>query len=452
MKNIIIAGFALLILMYLLRGKNEPFVNEAIFNEVEIPDASKDPYYQFIKNMEFPCMCSDGKENLRGQCVPVCPAGQTRFTNDLCYPPCPAGQSRHTNAVCYPPCPLGEFRDPAGVCQCNPQLTYDFTPNADVPGNDLGQCLRNHAGGVWPAWANEGKARCDNNPNCKAYNLIHSGGAWGGDWGSCMKTTSAIPTRGANKIDYYRKIDTVRNSSGVCVAPCPAEKTRDANGICQWNPCPAEQTRDANGICQWNACPADQTRDANGVCQCIQRPSYEVYNRLDVPGFDIGACSLNVPNIEGCKLNCDNNPNCKAYNVIEGKHCCLKTTSAIPTSANNNINYYRKFEGTLVKGSDGVCRVPCPPGKSRDANNICQWPPCPANSTVNETTGQCTCNSGYEVANAFSYYATSDKTSVSRNQRCDLPCAPGVIRDLAGVCGGSATISIPGLNFSFGQR
>ena len=58
MKNIIIAGFALLILIYLLTGKNEPFVNEAIFNEVEIPDASKDPYYQFIKNMDFHCMCS----------------------------------------------------------------------------------------------------------------------------------------------------------------------------------------------------------------------------------------------------------------------------------------------------------------------------------------------------------------------------------------------------------
>ena len=467
MKNIIIAGFALLILMYLITGKNEPFVNEAIFNEVEIPDASKDPYYQFIKNMDFPCMCGEGKEkNLQGQCVPPCPEGQTRFTNNICYPPCPAGQSRHTNAVCYPPCPLGEFRDPAGVCQCNPQLTYDFTPNADVPGNDLGQCLRNHAGGVWPAWANEGKARCDNNPNCKAYNLIHSGGVWDGNWGSCMKTSTAMPTRGANKIDYYRKIDTVRNSSGVCVAPCPAEKTRDANGICQWNPCPAEQTRDAGGVCRWNACPDDQTRDANGVCQCIQRPSYEVYNNSDIGGNDLGQCLKNHAGgvwpawaNEG-KARCDNNPDCKAYNLISSGGAwgrdwgsCMKTTSAIPTSVpvNAKINYYRKFEAPLVKNSSGVCVAQCPPGKIRDANNICQWPPCPANSTVNETTGQCTCNSGYEVATAFGHYATSDKTSVSRNQRCDRPCAGGVIRDLSGVCGGGDTIKIP-LNFNFGQR
>ncbi len=455
MKNIIIAGFALLILMYLLRGKNEPFVNEAIFNEVEIPDASKDPYYQFIKNMEFPCMCSDGKENLRGQCVPVCPAGQTRFTNDLCYPPCPAGQSRHTNAVCYPPCPLGEFRDPAGVCQCNPQLTYDFTPNADVPGFDIGSCSLNVPN-------IEGcKLNCDNNPNCKAYNVIEGKHC-------CLKTTSAIPTSTNNNVNYYRKIDTVRNSSGVCVAPCPAEKTRDANGICQWNPCPAEKTRDANGICQWNACPADQTRDANGVCQCIQRPSYEVYNNADV-GI-VGSDLRQFTNPEGgwpvwaenCRTECNNNPDCKGYNLVhrggtwgDNWGCVLKRLTNIPTPGANKIDYYRKFEGTLVKGSDGVCRVPCPPGKGRDANNICRWPPCPANSTVNETTGECTCNSGYEVANAFSIYSTSDRTSVSRNQRCDLPCAPGVKRDLGGICGGNTTISIPtipGLNFGFGQR
>jgi hypothetical protein len=131
----------------------------------------------------------------------------------------------------------------------------------------------------------------------------------------------------------------------------------------------------------------------------------------------------------------------------------MKTTSAIPTSVpvNAKINYYRKFEAPLVKNSSGVCVAQCPPGKIRDANNICQWPPCPANSTVNETTGQCTCNSGYEVATAFGHYATSDKTSVSRNQRCDRPCAGGVIRDLSGVCGGGDTIKIP-LNFNFGQR
>jgi hypothetical protein len=367
--------------MYLLRGKNEPFVNEAIFNEVEIPDASKDPYYQFIKNIDFPCMCGEGKEmNFNNECVPICPAGQTRFTNNVCYPPCPAGQSRHTNTVCYPPCPLGEFRDPAGVCQCiQQQPLYDLSSNYDGGANVGGTCVENPEGG-WPKWAEDSKIRCNNTPSCKAYNLVHRGGVWGDKWGSCMKTT-ATPTRVplTSKIDYYTKIETVRNSSGVCVSQCPPNKTKDANGICQWNPCPAEQTRDPYGDCQWNACLTGQTRDANGVCQW---------------------------------------PPC-------------------PTGQ--------------IRFTDNICYPPCPTGKTRDANGVCQWPPCPANSTVNETTGQCTCNSGYEVANAFSYYTTSDKTSVSRNQRCDRPCAPGVIRDLAGVCGGSATINT-GLNFNFGGR
>ncbi len=44
--------------------------------------------------------------------------------------------------------------------------------------------------------------------------------------------------------------------------------------------------------------------------------------------------------------------------------------------------------------------------------------------------------------------------SLMKCQLCDLPCAPGVIRDLGGICGGNTTISIPisGLNFGFGQR
>jgi hypothetical protein len=193
-------------------------------------------------------------------------------------------------------------------CQCIQQPYYESYPNHDIGGNDILPCLQNPGGG-WPAWANEAKARCDNNPNCKAYNIIHRYGTWGNNWGSCMKTTTARPTAGANKIDYFKKA-----------------------------------------------------------------------------------------------------------------------------------------EGILSKDSDGVCRPPCPTGQTRDANGVCQWPPCPANSTVNQTTGQCTCNSGFEVALAGYYPGSTGRTSVDRNQRCDRPCAAGVRRDVDGVCGGSADIKVP-LNF-----
>lgn len=85
-----------------------------------------------------------------------------------------------------------------------PVPTYEEYLNKDIGGNDLDQCMINPGGG-WPKWAQDAKTRCDNEPNCKAYNIIHGGGAWGNNWGSCMKTTSAVPTAGSNKIDYYRK-------------------------------------------------------------------------------------------------------------------------------------------------------------------------------------------------------------------------------------------------------
>jgi len=445
MKKIVIVALIIL-LIYLLKGENEPFVDERLFNEVEIPDFSKDPYYQRIKNIDFPCMCGEGKEkNSKGECVDVCPSGQTRFTDDRCYPSCPEGQMRHTNAICYPPCPSDQFRNPNGLCQCvqkQPQ-TYDLTINADIQGNDI-KIIKNPSGLVW---ANGCRLECNNNPDCKAYNVIHRGGVWGDDWGCALKRTSAIPTPGYTKIDYYRKIETVKNSNGVCVVECPGDKTRDANGTCQWNACPSEQTRDGAGNCQWNPCPSDQTRDSNGVCQCIQQPVYQKYINKDVPGNDI-RCIDKPSNFEGCKLECNKDPNCKGYNLIykdgawgAGWGCCLKNTTSIPTANANKIDYFKRLEGTITKDRNGLCNVPCEPEKTRDVNGICQWDPCPADKTRDGAgncqwnpcpipdnrrlnSGECLCPEGYGRA--------MGKTS--NTDPCFKSCGFGAVLNEDGVC------------------
>lgn len=420
MKFIVVI-IAIIILLFIFRDPSESFeVNQAIFNQVEIPtdrELQKDPYYQSIKNTDFPCACGEGREkNSRNECAPLCPTGQIRFTDDKCYPPCPTGQTRHTNTVCYPPCPVGEFRNPSGVCQCNiQQPLYDLSINHDIGGFDLGGgCLRNPGGG-WPKWGQDAKARCDNNPDCKAYNLIHGGGAWGDAWGSCMKTKSDIPSRVPlnAKIDYYRKIETVKNNNGVCATECPTGKT-NVNGICQWNPCPAEKSRDAYGDCQFDPCPTGQSRDGNGVCQCIQQPYYERYPKLDVPNNDI-SCSWNVPNLEGCKLNCNNNPECKAYNIIDGKHCCLKKTSSTPTASANNIDYFKRVDAPLSKDPDGICRPPCPSEQKRDSNGVCQ---CPVNKTK-DANGVCQC---------------AINTTKAGNGECYPTCTANAIMGYNGEC------------------
>ncbi len=84
-----------------------------------------------------------------------------------------------------------------------PPPTYDEYLNKDIPGNDL-RCINNPSA-PWPAWGEGCRLECNNDPNCKGYNIIHRGGAWGNNWGCCLKTSSAIPTANANKIDYYRK-------------------------------------------------------------------------------------------------------------------------------------------------------------------------------------------------------------------------------------------------------
>jgi hypothetical protein len=188
--------------------------------------------------------------------------------------------------------------------------------------------------------------------------------------------------------------------------------------------CPTDKTRDTNGVCQWNPCPTDQIRDGAGNCQCIQQPYYETYVSSDVPGNDI-RCIDKPSNFEGCKLECNKDPNCKAYNLVykdgswgAGWGCCLKNTTSIPSPGANKIDYFKKVEGTLVKDSNGVCRAPCPTNQTRDASGVCrlnpcttpdqtrdgagkcQWKPCPVggNSTLNTTTGNCNCNSEFTKA------------------------------------------------------
>lgn len=84
-----------------------------------------------------------------------------------------------------------------------PVPTYEEYLNKDIGGNDL-RCIENPGGG-WPRWAENARNDCDNDPECKGYNIIHRYGAWGDRWGYCLKKTNAVPTAGSNKIDYYRK-------------------------------------------------------------------------------------------------------------------------------------------------------------------------------------------------------------------------------------------------------
>ncbi len=328
MKKIVIIIALVILLIYVLKGKDEPYVDVdmRLFNEVEIPsdaDIQKDPYYQFIKNINFPCMCRQGTEkNSRGECVDICPPGQTRFTDDKCYPPCPAGQTRHTNTVCYPPCPAGEFRHSLGMCMCEQKQppTYDVSINSDVPGNDI-KIIRNPSA-PWPAWADGCRLECNNNPNCRAYNIIHGGGAWGDNWGCVLKSTSDKPVPGANKIDYYRKIDTVRNSNGVCSTQCPIGKV-DIDGTCS---CPRGQIVNSDGSC--------------GGC---------------APGFVRDPTSTNLV----CVGECPPNSRLIGRDLCE----CNEGYQKAPGRPGGRDPCYKKCTGSDIMSYDGNC-YQCPDGLS----------------------------------------------------------------------------------------
>jgi hypothetical protein len=285
MKLIAVGVITLILILYLIKREKFAPINAAdVFKQIDIPDASKDPYYQKIKTWDFDCYCGEGKERVGTLCKPVCASGQNRFTNGECYGPCPAGQTRFPNAICYGQCPVGETRDSNGVCQCNSGTTrhtngicygpcpadqkrdpngvcqciqnnYESYISKDVPGNDI-RCLDK------PSNFESCKVECNNDPNCKAYNLIYQNGSWGAGWGCCLKNVSTIPTANANKIDYFRKLEgtVTKDSNGVCYPPCPVRGQTRINGVCQ---CPGGQSL-VNGVCQ---CPGGQSL-VNGVCQC----------------------------------------------------------------------------------------------------------------------------------------------------------------------------------------
>jgi hypothetical protein len=59
MKLIALIAIILILILFLFRNPEKFIVDETIFTEVEIPtdsELAKDPYYQYIKNIDFPCM------------------------------------------------------------------------------------------------------------------------------------------------------------------------------------------------------------------------------------------------------------------------------------------------------------------------------------------------------------------------------------------------------------
>ncbi len=52
-----------------------------------------------------------------------------------------------------------------------------------------------------------------------------------------------------------------------------------------------------------------------------------------------------------------------------------------------------------IRDTGGVCRLnACPIDQTRDSNGVCRWNACPSNSTLNNISGECPCNSDYRKA------------------------------------------------------
>ncbi len=156
MKKIVIIIALVILLIYVLKGKDEPYVDVdmRLFNEVEIPsdeDLNKDPYYQFIKNINFPCIsitcpnnstsdrfgncvCNSGFQKAPGKtgvldkCFPICqqtdPLQQginvsEMDSNGNCN--CKAGYVKANNGQCYTPCiSPSQTMNYNGSCSCAP--------------------------------------------------------------------------------------------------------------------------------------------------------------------------------------------------------------------------------------------------------------------------------------------------------------------------------------------
>lgn len=93
-----------------------------------------------------PAACPAGTEDVNGQCVAVCPSGQTRNNQGVCIPdPCPSG-TEDVNGQCLPLCGVNQVRDAQGLCIC--AAGYELTNGQCVTTcgtnqvrNPQGQCI-----------------------------------------------------------------------------------------------------------------------------------------------------------------------------------------------------------------------------------------------------------------------------------------------------------------------
>ena len=213
------------------------------------------------------CICRPGLsfQLNNGTCIAplTCPKNQLQ-SRDIGTCVCPSTLSFKLNDdTCIAPltCPSDQIQSrDTGACQCMQKPIYETYIGKDIPSNDL-RCFRNPSK-PWPGWAEDCRIECDKDPNCKAYNIVNRYGAWGNDWGCCLKNATSAPVNPSNKIDYYRKVEgkMIIGSNSKCTIPCSTGETRDSNEICQ---CSSGLTR-INGVCQ---CPGGQSL-VNGVCQC----------------------------------------------------------------------------------------------------------------------------------------------------------------------------------------
>ena len=89
-------------------------------------------------------------------------------------------------------------------------------------------------------------------------------------------------------------------------------------------------------------CIDDKIVNPNGTPNYSK--DYIYYNNLDHYGSDIGNACLENITPDQCKLMCDQNPLCKAFNLwtpLSRKGCCLKT-SGIITGPNLTCDFYVK--------------------------------------------------------------------------------------------------------------
>lgn len=95
--------------------------------------------------------------------------------------------------------------------------------------------------------------------------------------------------------------------------------------------------------------PAGQPSPDNAIV--LAQSQYTFFKDRDIGGNDI-RCIENPTDFESCRVECNKDPNCKAYNHVydngvwgSGKWgCCLKTPNIPPTASFAKIDYFLKKE------------------------------------------------------------------------------------------------------------